>query len=43
MTGTPEAEDQEQCVHDEGEGDGPSGVHKEVQFRMLKPVLLEPL
>ena len=37
------AEDEEECVHDEGEGDGPSGVHKEVQFRMFEPVLLKPV
>lgn len=40
---TPEAEDEEECVQDEGKGDGPSGIHEEVQFWMLKPVLLKPL
>lgn len=38
-----EAENEEESVHDEREGDGSSGVHEEVQFRMLEPVLLQPL
>lgn len=40
---TPEAEDEEESVHDEGEGDGPCGIHEEVQFRVLESVLLQPV
>lgn len=43
MCRTPEAEDEEECVEDEGQSDGASGIHEKVQFWMLKPVLLEPL
>lgn len=43
MSRTPEAEDEEESVHDEGKCDGPCGIHEEVQFRVFESVLLQPV